>query len=399
MEQKKLKNIRIAIIGPSGAGKTTLIDLLFIVFRNMHFAISDTTKTLPIGHVNGQEYNYISTEKFSEKRKDNLYAEYNDQFNDWYGTPLSETDITDHSVIFNVDVDGARNLKKIFPDLVTIFIKPPSVQELERRLLVRARETEEKIKLRIRRYRYEKKFIPFFDYCLTNNDLDGCFAKLAAIIFKEQGGIITAIDGTAASGKGTIAKELAKIFDAYHLDSGLIYRSITYAMINEGITHDDENLGQYLSRFLETFSGVEDEKLLRTEEISVKVANFSGLKEVRRIAFQLQMKMAYHFGHCHIIAEGRDMTTFVFSEAQYKFFVDCPLDIRAERRSKQFRYLKNSADYWNIYNALECRDRADRERKLHPLKFCPWLGVKKINNIKLLEKTIEKTISFYKEAA
>ncbi len=391
MPSEQLKNIRIAIIGPSGAGKSTLIKILLAIFPRMRLSISCTTKELKKDEIEGVHYFQIDKEKFTEYRQSGLFAEFNDLHDAWYGTLLSETHIDTESVIFDVDVDGARNLKKKFPDLVTIFIKPPSVTKLRERLIIRGRESIEKIEKRIKRYQYEKRFIKDFDYCLINDDLFACFAKLAGLIFKEQGGKVVAIDGTAASGKGTIAKRISVRFGGYHLDSGLIYRSITHAMINQGLTaNDTEQLPEYLNVFLDTFTELEDASILRTEKISSYVADFSALEIVRNIAFKLQMKLVYHFGYSFVVAEGRDMTTHVFINAQHKFFVDCPLDIRAERRAKEFGFNKNSLDYHKIYNSLDNRDHSDMYRKLHPLKFVPQLGVRKIDNSTELDKTLEK---------
>lgn len=397
MLNEQLENIRIAIIGPSGAGKTTLIKILLAIFPRMRLSISCTTRDLKDDEIDGVHYHKISRKKFSEYQQKGLFAEYNDLHDAWYGTLLSETHIETGSVIFDVDVDGARNLKKKFPDLVTIFIDPPSVEKLRERLIIRGRESIEKIEKRIKRYEYEKKFIKDFNYCLINDDLFACFAKLAGLIFKEQGGVVVAIDGTAASGKGTIAKRISARFGGYHLDSGLIYRSITHAMINQGLTASDtEQLPEYLNVFLDTFTKLEDASVLRTEKISSYVADFSALEMVRNIAFKLQMKLAYHFGHRFVVAEGRDTTTHVFINAQHKFFVDCPLDIRAERRAKEFNFPKNSLDYDIIYNALDNRDHSDMHRKLHPLKYVPELGVEKIDNSKELNKTLEKIYELIK---
>lgn len=391
MSHQQLKNIRIALIGPTGTGKTTLADMTMNTFSRMYLSKSHSTKPIPDGHENGHEYNYITQEEFDANVSAGLYAEYNQHFNASYATPHSECDITNHSVIFNVDVNGAMELKKKFPDLITVFIKPPSVYELKQRLIIRNRESIEKIESRIKRYKYEKTLISQFDYCIVNKDLNACFAKLAGIIFKARGGVMFAIDGTAASGKGSIAKRIAAQVGGYHLDSGLIYRSITNEMLNQGLLPKDTNqLPEYLSAFLDSFDGVQNETELRTERINQHVADFAALEIVRNSAFKLQMRAAYYFDHPVVVAEGRDMTYHVFVYADYKFFVDCALSLRAQRRAAEYGYQANSVEYWNVYNSLENRDATDRSRPLHPLKYCPYLGVKKLNNTPPLEVTLQK---------
>lgn len=387
----KLKNIRVAIVGPAGVGKTTLGDMTTTTFKHMYPSKSHCTKPIPAGHKNGEEYNYISQEEFDENVEAGVYAEHNPHFNASYGTPYSECDITNHSVIFNVDVNGAMELKKKFPDLITVFIKPPSVFHLRQRLIIRNRETPEQIENRIQRYKYEKTFIPQFDYCITNKDLNACFAKLAGIIFRARGGVMFAIDGTAASGKGSIAKQIAEALKGYHLDSGLLYRSITNEMLNQGLLPTDKSqLPEYLNAFLDSFDGVQNEQDLRTERINKHVASFAELEIVRNVAFKLQMRAAYYFDHPVVVAEGRDMTYHVFVYADYKFFVDCPLEIRAQRRAAEHGHQKNSVEYWNVYNSLENRDKTDKTRLLHPLKYCAYLGVRKLDNTPPLQQTLQK---------
>ena len=162
-------------------------------------------------------------------------------------------------------------------------------------------------------------------------------------------------------------------------------------MLNQGLLPTDKDqLAEYLNAFLDSFDGVQNETELRTERINQHVAGFAELEIVRNIAFKLQMRAAYHFDHSIVVAEGRDMTNHVFVYAQYKFFVDCPLSVRAERRAAEYGYKGNSIDYWNVYNSLENRDAKDKSRTLHPLKYSPFLGVKKLNNTPPLEITLQR---------
>ncbi len=243
----------------------------------------------------------------------------------------------------------------------------------------------------------EKSFRMKFDYqILDEGDLQKTFAQIAGIIFQDiLGNTVTAIDGTAGSGKGTYGKMLGEHYGGIHIDSGLIYRHITYVLaIKNGLRHIHDQIPKYLRSMEEDFNPkemMENEYALRSTRVDKLVSNWSQIKEVRESVFWLLMR-SYASGKNHIIAEGRDMTTHVFPRAQHKFFVDCPIEIRAERRAIQ----RNIKDVKCMTQSLKKRDSDDMNRKLKPLVFKPECGVIKIENVDPIQKTFDQILEHYK---
>lgn len=162
---------------PSGAGKTTIVKHLLNKFnQELSFSISATTR-LPRGQeVDGRDYYFISKEAFQEKIKNKEFVEYEEVYNGiYYGTLQSEIQrIWDDgkSVVFDIDVVGGRNLKGIFQNqALAIFVQPPSLEELERRLSTRGTDSIEKVKERIEKAEYELDQAKFFDTILLNDNL------------------------------------------------------------------------------------------------------------------------------------------------------------------------------------------------------------------------------------
>lgn len=162
---------------PSGAGKTTIVKHLLDKFdQELSFSISATTRPPRGQEVDGRDYYFVSKEAFQEKIKNNEFVEYEEVYNGiYYGTLQSEVQrIWDDgkSVVFDIDVVGGRNLKSIFQDqALAIFVQPPSLKELERRLSGRGTDSTEKVKERIEKAEYELDQAQFFDTILLNDNL------------------------------------------------------------------------------------------------------------------------------------------------------------------------------------------------------------------------------------
>lgn len=162
---------------PSGAGKTTIVKHLLDKFdQELSFSISATTRPPRGQEVDGRDYYFVSKEAFQEKIKNNEFVEYEEVYNGiYYGTLQSEVQrIWDDgkSVVFDIDVVGGRNLKSIFQDqALAIFVQPPSLKELERRLSTRGTDSTEKVKERIEKAEYELDQAQFFDTILLNDNL------------------------------------------------------------------------------------------------------------------------------------------------------------------------------------------------------------------------------------
>lgn len=177
----------IIISAPSGAGKTTIVNHLLETGLNLEFSVSATTRQPRGSEVNGKEYYFISPREFREKIAKDEFVEWEEVYKDhYYGTLKSEISrIWDKGfhVLFDVDVKGGLSLRRIFGrDAIAIFIMPPSVEELERRLLLRATDDESKIKIRIGKALEEMKLAGSFDHIVINDDIEKARMETAGIV-------------------------------------------------------------------------------------------------------------------------------------------------------------------------------------------------------------------------
>ncbi len=174
----------IIISAPSGAGKTTIVKNIMEKYPefNLAFSVSATTRPKRPNEINGKDYYFLTVEEFKNKIRNNEFIEWQEVYkNQFYGTLKSEIDRLfkqGKNIIFDVDVKGALNLKKIFGDnALAIFIEPPSIDELERRLRLRSTETEEAIRKRLQKAQQEISYRDFFDVIIVNDDLNEAIAK------------------------------------------------------------------------------------------------------------------------------------------------------------------------------------------------------------------------------
>ncbi len=174
--------------------------------------------------------------------------------------------------------------------------------------------------------------------------------------------IIIAIDGPAASGKGTVAKKLAKIFNLPHLDSGQLYRYIAYQAIKSAINLNDKSaLLELTDKITFDISEIED---LRNDEISTVASIISQYSEIRDQLIEYQRD----FASSGAVVDGRDIGTIIFPNADYKFYITASLDQRTERRYLQRKKDNAEIDRNNIKNDINNRDLRDINRKIAPLK-------------------------------
>ena len=178
----------IIFSAPSGSGKTTLVKHALEYFPELEFSISCTTRNPRKTEKNGVDYHFISAEKFREKINDNEFVEFEEVYTDkYYGTLKSEVERTWNEgkiVIFDVDVKGGISLKKYFGEkALSIFIKPPSIEELERRLLHRGTDDLQTIKTRVEKAEYELSFENDFDNVVVNADLGESKKEIENLIF------------------------------------------------------------------------------------------------------------------------------------------------------------------------------------------------------------------------
>lgn len=167
----------IAVTAPSGAGKTTIVKHLMAEYTNMAFSISATTRKIRPHEVDGVDYFFLSEKEFRQKVADGAFVEWEEVYPDiFYGTLKSEVLRVQSSgkvVIFDIDVKGAANLKREFQEhCLTIFIKPPSIDELRNRLESRHTEDAKTIEKRIDKAAFELSYENNFDVTLVNDVLE-----------------------------------------------------------------------------------------------------------------------------------------------------------------------------------------------------------------------------------
>ncbi len=179
-----MKNVLLAISGPSGVGKGTIKKELMRRRPDVVESISCTTRLPREGEAHGREYFFISHEEFRSRIEQGDFLEYDEHFGNFYGTPKSfvEKTLRDKSVILEIDVVGALNAKKEFPDCLLIMVVPPSVEELKKRLMGRNSETETEIQTRLDRLNYELSLKDKYDYIVVNETVDGAVEEIISII-------------------------------------------------------------------------------------------------------------------------------------------------------------------------------------------------------------------------
>lgn len=181
----KQKGVLAVVSGFSGAGKGTVLKGLLDKYDNYAFSISATTRDPRPGEENGREYFFVKEDRFEEMiRKDQL-IEYARYVNHYYGTPRDyvETRLAEGTdVILEIEIQGALNVKKKYPDAILIFVLPPTAKELERRLTGRGTETAEVIRQRLSRAYEEADGMEMYDYILVNDSIDLCVEELHRLI-------------------------------------------------------------------------------------------------------------------------------------------------------------------------------------------------------------------------
>jgi len=182
------KGILIVIAAPSGCGKTTIAKAILAKHPSMLFSVSATTRPKRDGEQHGRDYLFLSKQEFEDHIRSGRLVEWEEIFGNYYGTLTSEIERTlgaGHVMLFDVDVNGALSIRRYFPDAsVLIFIKPPSLEVLKKRLENRKTEDPQTLRKRLARVPLEIEQGSEFDYQIINDDLQKAIDEVDAIIQK-----------------------------------------------------------------------------------------------------------------------------------------------------------------------------------------------------------------------
>jgi len=188
---KSSRPLLVVLSGPSGVGKDAVLARMKKLGRPFHYVITATTRPKRAGEKNGVDYHFLSRKEFQQMIDKHQFLECANVYDNYYGVPKNEiTAALSKGVdtIVKVDVQGAATIKEILPQAVFIFLMPPSVEELERRLRRRRSESSTDLTLRLEKAKGEIKSLPLFDYVITShqNKLDEVVSQIGAIVAAEK---------------------------------------------------------------------------------------------------------------------------------------------------------------------------------------------------------------------
>ena len=181
----------IVLSGPSGVGKDALLKKMKERKYPFHYVVTITSRPRRKGEMDGVDYRFVSQREFQRMIDDGELLEWANVYGNYYGVPrgeISQALSKGKDVIVKVDVQGAKTIKQILPQAVFIFLRPPSMEELERRLRQRRSESARDLALRLRKAEEEMKSLPLFDHVLTSHQgkLDEVISQIQAIVIAEK---------------------------------------------------------------------------------------------------------------------------------------------------------------------------------------------------------------------
>lgn len=183
------QGIFFVVSAPSGTGKTTLCQRVLGELTNIQFTISYTTRKPRVSEIHGKHYHFVDQATFDEMVRLDRFAEHANVYGNCYGTSKEELEsnrAAGRDLLIEIDVQGARSLKAHYPEAVLVFVHPPSLDELKRRLTGRGTDDAAVIERRLGIAAQELATMPMYDYLIENRDLDEAVAELKAVITAER---------------------------------------------------------------------------------------------------------------------------------------------------------------------------------------------------------------------
>ena len=187
--KSKSRGNLIVVSGPSGAGKGTIISHLMKDYDNMCLSVSMTSRAIRSNDIPGETYFFVSKEEFVERIKRNEFLEYAIYNDNYYGTPrdkINEKLNEGIDVILEIEIQGALKVKELVPDAIFIFILPPSMKELKRRLITRGTDSMEKILSRFKTAYKEINEVTKYNYVVINDEVENAVLKVKSILYAER---------------------------------------------------------------------------------------------------------------------------------------------------------------------------------------------------------------------
>jgi guanylate kinase len=175
----------IVVSAPSGAGKSTLVNAVLADDPRLKLSVSHTTRAPRQGEVDGREYHFVTVDAFHAMSARGEFLENARVHGNFYGTSqlwIQQTRARDLDIVLEIDWQGAQQVRRLFADAVSIFIMPPSLEELERRLRSRGKDSEPVIRERLANASEEMSHAAEFDYCIINKDFEEAKQDLAAVV-------------------------------------------------------------------------------------------------------------------------------------------------------------------------------------------------------------------------
>jgi len=183
------RGLMFVVSAPSGTGKTTVVERLVQVVKDLALSRSYTSRVMRAGESDGVDYNFITRARFETMIAGQAFLEWADVFGNYYGTCAADVErelAAGRDLVLVIDVQGARQIRACCPGTIGVFVLPPSFEVLERRLRGRSKDSEEAIRRRLATARQEIAAVEEYDYVVVNDELDACVQRLHGIVLAER---------------------------------------------------------------------------------------------------------------------------------------------------------------------------------------------------------------------